>query len=241
MPFALSTFGVSDMLSLSLEIPKLCSDVSHLDAVAQKICRFLYDELRDDDGNRACALVRCYKTHPFDSLTPDLQVFARGLLASPELPPGLKCLTLLGTAGDLPEWNTRLRSRGHRAIPLPSPEIVEKAPMIAQLIREFGLDIRNVLRPSPELVRDLSGRRYGVFHVENALGNASIPAQADFVERYGVKSVLGFGGILPTGDLFAVILFTRVRIASANAQRFRAIALDVKSCLSRFGPEAIFA
>ena len=56
-------------------------------------------------------------------------------------------------------------------------------------------------------------------------------AQDEFVVPYGVTSVLGFGGLLRSGELFAVILFSRAPIPEASALRFRAIALDVRSAL----------
>jgi hypothetical protein len=137
-------------------------------------------------------------------------------------------------------WKSPFLSCGHRAIPLPSPEIVEKAPMIAQLIKELGLDLSAVLRPSPDVVRELAGKRYGVFHVEDAVASPYIPAQEGFVQRYGIKSVLGFGGMLPNGELFAVIPFTNVPVSAASADRFRSLALDVKGGFSRFSNTNIF-
>ena len=70
-----------------------------------------------------------------------------------------------------------------------------------------------------------------MFHVEEARGSPHIPAQRDFVLRYGITSVVGFGGLLRSGELFAVILFLRARIPAASAARFRTIALDVRSAL----------
>jgi hypothetical protein len=205
------------------------------------VCRFFYDELRGPDASRACVLVRCYKTHPFGELDLGLKRFARGLLATGADPaPDMRCLTLLATVGEERAWNSRQRSRAHRAIPLPSPEIVEKAPMIAQLIRQFGLDIADVVRPSPDVVRDLGGKTYGVFHVEHAAGSQFIPAQEEFVLRFGVRSVLGFGGSLRTGDLFAVVLFARVPISTTVADRFRTLALEVKSAFFPYSASETF-
>jgi len=112
--------------------------------------------------------------------------------------------------------------------------------MISQLIKEFGLEISSVIEPSAEVVRELAGKRHGVFHVENALGSPYIPAQEDFVVRFGIQSVLGFGGLLVNGDLFAVILFTTVHVSEATADRFRTLALDVKSGLSRYNDTNTF-
>jgi len=240
MPYDLVTFGLGDMLKCSLALREGASSAPTLEQSAQRVCRFLYDELRGSNGERQCALVRCYKTHPFGTLNPDLQEFARSQLADRVPNAGMKCLTLMATVGQSANWNARQLSRGHQAIPLPSPEIVEKAPMISQLIKELGMDITSVLEPSPEIVRELAGKRHGVFHVENADGSPYIPAQEEFVRRYGIRSVLGFGGMLATGDLFAVILFSTVHVSPAVADRFKTIALDVKASFSRFREGTVF-
>jgi len=240
MTYDLTSFGLGDMLKCSLRLRETASGAATLEASAQRICRFLYDELHGPDTKNACALVRCYKTHAFGSLEPDLQQFARSVLGSEPPRSTMKCLTLMATVGSSAAWNSRHLSRGHRAIPLPSPEIVEKAPMISQLIKELGLELSSVLQPSPDVVKELAGKKHGVFHVENALGSPYIPAQEEFVERHGIRSVLGFGGMLATGDLFAVILFATVHVPASAADRFKTLALDVKSAFSRFTDATVF-
>jgi hypothetical protein len=237
----LASFGLTEMLRCSRELHRVAAGAPTMEASARLICRALYDELRTPDDTPACALIRCYKTHPFGALPPELRRFARRAANQIELPrDSMKCLTLLGSVGEEPQWNARFSSKGHQAIPLPSPRIVERAPMIAKLIRDFGLDLAHVLDPTPEVVRDLAGKTYGVFHVEEAVGSPVIPAQEEFVTRYGIRSVVGFGGSLASGDLFAVILFSRVSISPASADRFRTLALDVKTLFFPFGDSAIF-
>jgi len=240
MTYDLTKFDLGDMLKCSLRLRETAAGAPTLEASAERVCRFLYDELHGPDGKRACALVRCYKTHAYGALEPDLQSFARDLLGSQTPRSTMKCLTLMATVGQNPGWNSRQLSRGHRAVPLPSPEIVEKAPMIAQLIKELGLEMNTVLQPSPDVVRELAGKRHGVFHVENALGSPYIPAQQEFVVRFGIKSVLGFGGMLTVGDLFAVILFATVHVPANVADRFKTLALDVKSAFFKFNDKSIF-
>jgi hypothetical protein len=141
----------------------------------------------------------------------------------------MRCLVLLGTAGDEPAWNVRQTSQSHRAIPLPDASFVREAPMIAGLIEDLGIDIDSVVSGAAA-ARRTSARTYDVFHVEQAKGSPRIPAQ-DFVERYRIASVVGFGGLLRSGELYAVILFSRVPIMETSAARFRAIALDIRSSL----------
>jgi hypothetical protein len=240
MPYDLTTFGLGDMLKCSLALREAAASAVTLEQSAQRICRFFYDELRGPNTDHQCALVRCYKTHPYGELNPDLQEFARTVLGDKSPHAAMKCLTLMATVGQSANWNARQLSRGHQTIPLASPEMVEKAPMISQLIKELGMDITSVLAPSPEIIRELAGKRHGVFYVENALGSPYIPAQDEFVRRYGIRSVLGFGGMLGTGDLFAVILFSNVHVSPAAADRFKTIALDVKAAFSRFRDGTVF-
>lgn len=240
MTYDLTRFDLGDMLKCSLRLRETATGAPTLEISAQRVCRFLYDELHGPDGQRACALVRCYKTHAYGSLDLDLQKFARDALGTMVPRPTMKVLTLMATVGQSAPWNSRHLSRRHRAVPLPSPEIVEKAPMISQLIKELGLELSYVLQPSPDIVKELAGKRHGVFHVEHALGSPYIPAQQEFVERFGISSVLGFGGMMATDDLFAVILFATVHVPPSTAERFKSVALDVKSAFSRFNDRTVF-
>ena len=142
----------------------------------------------------------------------------------------MRCLTLLATAGVEEDWNDRRKSQGHRAIPLASVRMVHRAPMIAQLIEQMGMDVEYLVHPDTTVVPDAEGRTYNIFHVENAPGSPYIPAQADFVAPFGIRSVVGFGGIL-RGEMFAVVIFSRVTIPPVVANRFRNIALEVKAVL----------
>ncbi len=177
MMYDLTRFRLEDMLQCGSVLRTLGVGASHMEQVADDIVRSLYDNLRDGrDGTRACAMVRLYKTHAFAHLEPDLRQIARAGLGDQPPSPAMKCMTLLATAGDEEEWNSRRSSVGHRAIPLFSKEQVDGIPMVAQLIRQFGLEIASVLAPAPAIMLDLEQRTYNVFHVLEARGSPYIPA-----------------------------------------------------------------
>ncbi len=230
--YDLADFRLEDMVRCGASLRVLGPDEGHMEPVAGRVVRHLYDNLRDGrDGSKACALVRVYKTHPFDDLDAELQAVARGILGPTPPAPGMKCLTLLASAGDRPEWNDRRASAGHRAIPLVSREQVEEIPMVSQLIRQFGLETGSLLEADPAFLLDAEQRTFNVFHVIQAVGSPYIPAQAGFVIPCEIASVLGFGGIFPSGDLFAVLLFAKVPIPTGTAEFFKTIALNVKATL----------
>ena len=225
-----------------------------LESAARAITRYFYEALQADgaagaggtDGGavpeRACALVRCYKTHPFGSLPADLQRAASHLLHPGErATPGMRCVALLASAGDKATWNSRHDAGGHAAIPLPTSASVARWPMIAQLARDFGLDAATLVEPSPkDAVARRRGRNYGVFHVAEALGSSVVPAQGALVRRYGIRSVVGFGGALSTGDFYTIMLFCRVLVTPEVAEQFRALSLHVKSAFFGFGEHDAF-
>ena len=55
-----------------------------------------------------------------------------------------------------------------------------------------------------------------------------------------MRSVVGFGGRLPSGDIFAVILFCRVSVPSETAELFPPLALNTLAACLHVDPEATF-
>jgi len=113
--------------------------------------------------------------------------------------------------------------------------------MISRLVSQFGLDVKAVIQPDPNLLADMEQKSYNAFHVAEAVGSPYIPAQKDFVVPYGIRSVLGFGGMLATGDLFALIIFAKVRIPREAADLAKSLALNVKEAVQPFAAGRIFS
>jgi len=158
----------------------------------------------------------------------------RDILGQNKVADDLKCLTLFATAGELPEWNSRYQSTGHKAIPLETEDAIHRIPMISQLIKQLGLHPGIVVQPESDLLIDSEKRMYNVFYVKDALGSPHIPSQNSFVVPFGVKSVIGFGGLLPSGDMFTVLMFLKVIVPQAIVELIRPLALNVKTAILPF-------
>ncbi len=240
--YDIANFTIGDMTTCGKQLRQLAAGTSSMEECAARTVQFLHDQLghTEVDGS-AMALVRFFKTHDFADLDDDLQSFARGILGDTLSRPDMKCLTLLATAGDRPEWNSRRVSDGHKAIPLPSADLVKQFPMISNLVKQFGLDLTTVLHPDPQCLRDIDETTHNVFLVPDARGSAYIPAQDDFVIPFGIRSVLGFGGLLPSGNLFAIIMFSKVAINQETADLIRPLTLSVKMAVLEHDGERVFA
>jgi len=240
----LNGFGLGDMIECGRAIRDLAQTASSMEEAARLLVSYFHRTLAaKSSGQPDCALVRCFKTHPLKELPLSLQEKAHAVMQRRGAPPAgdLPCLTLIASAGDQAAWNGLSNSATHGVIPLESIEVVERAPMISQLLRQMGLETGAVLAPTEELLLQADERAYGVFHVADAVGSPFIPAQEDFVLKFGIKSVLGFGGLLPSGELFAMIMFSRTFISRETANLFRTLALSVKLVLLPFTRGPIFA
>jgi hypothetical protein len=230
--YTIEKFGAADMIDCRKRLRSLLTEQepATLSDAAQRVVEFFYGSLHSGDGTAANALVRLFRTQLYEQLDPELQEIAAQSIGGGDLS-GVRCLTLLATIGEKPEWNSAESSRAHRVIPLVSAEMVESAPMIAQLIRQFGLEVATVLKPDPGLLVDHDNRSNNVFHVAEARGNPYIPAQDDFVIPYRIESVLGFGGMLASGDLVAAVMFSKVQISRSTAELFSVIGMNLKLAL----------
>lgn len=232
MSYDLAGLRLSEMTRLGASLRAVGAGAQSMEQTAGRVVKLLYEELFDPAmQTKACALVRFYLTMEYASLDPGLQAFGARLMHGIDLTPATRCLTLLATAGEKQEWQTRQASLGHQTIPLPSVDVIQAIPMVSQLITQLGLSVGDIVTPDPALVLELEQRTYNVFFVPEAVGSPYIPAQETFVLPYQIRSVLGFGGLLPSGDVYAVLLFTRLSLSRATADMFRNAAMNLKLAL----------
>ncbi|SFS09529.1 hypothetical protein SAMN05421771_1661 [Granulicella pectinivorans] len=222
-------FDQSQMIAASKSLRHLGRRSNSMEEAANEVVAYLYKAfLQEGKGESACALVRCFKTERYGALPDDLKQAARAGMDGAELEPSMPCLVLLASRGVRPEWNDRHRSKAHKAIPA---TMMAEAPMIARLIEQMGLEAENLQEQVPDRLVALERRSFNVFHVIEARGSRFVPAQEEFVIPYGVRSVIGFGGVLPGGELFCVLIFSTVRIEEVVAELFPTLGLGVKMAL----------
>ncbi|MBF0135221.1 MAG: PAS domain S-box protein [Magnetococcales bacterium] len=228
-------FSSTDMVLLGEKLRCSGQNAGSMEQVARNITRLLYEGVGDmETRERSFVLVRLFKTHPLQQLPESLQRIAESTLPGERAIQQPQCLTLLGTSGDKDAWNHRQDSRNHQAIPLFSEEFTRSLPMVANLLTGLGLEISSVIQPVESVRVTGNDPRFNVFFVEQAAGSPIIPAQDEFVVPCGIQSVIGFGGVLPSNSVFAVIGFSRHPISPATATMFQALARNVKVALLPF-------
>ncbi|MBD1810198.1 histidine kinase [Microcoleus vaginatus DQ-U2] len=239
--YDITLFTPQDMAKCSLVLRHLGRNTASMEASSQKIVNYIYRHFCDSQtGENTCALVRLFKTHPYGELEDSLQQSARRLMKGNSPTADMKCWTLLAAAGTQPQWNSRHTAAEHTAIPLVSTKLVAQMPAISEIIRQFGLDIPTFLGIERERFLQLEPAVLNIFHVSEAKGSPFISEQNSLIIPYQVKSVLGFGGLLPSGSLFAVVMLLKVKIPPSTAEMFKDLALSVKTALSIPDKQSVF-
>jgi len=214
-----------NLFKYAVQLRNMDIDAVSMEEMAVRMVSYLYEKFVLPDGSPACALIRFFKTHSYGNLPQDLQLLTKSVLKRRTINQDTKCLTLLATKGENPQWNDKKLSIGHQVIPLIDQDTVAQIPMISQLIWQFGLEIENVIKPEPEIIMNLGKKNLNVFYVAEAINSPYIPAQENFVIPYQIKSVVGLGGMLPSGNIFAIILFSKVHIPVHIAHLFKWVAM----------------
>jgi len=209
------------------------SSLETLEAAAQRFCDILYTTFEE-----STVLVRVFASVPFAALPATNRAFVENLVgarAKEVLHPKTPVLSLLGTRGGMPRWNSRHLSEGHVGIPLASADFVDAIPMIASLVKQLGLAIERAQDVETAIVTQSLGRMAGVFYVDDAATAVDskgrrIIGSREFVQEHSVRTVFGFGGAYGlTGTFVVAVLFTRESVGRGQAQRFMRLANQLKT------------
>ncbi len=224
----------------SQAIRQIGKKVTETEDLATGLVNLLYENLKDENGQQLCGLIRFFRTMPFEKVPPELktkllQSHGKGIAAQ------TKCLTLLATRGLRYSWNDPRKSEEHQCILLQSGESLEETPMISGLLKQLGVDINQVVSSEPGIFLAPEKKQYTVFYVPEAKNSNLVPAQEDFVIPYEIGSVVGFGSQLASGELFAVLLFLRCHVDLEVAKRFSALAKDTELAILEIGQRNISA
>jgi hypothetical protein len=199
------------------------AECASFEAAAQGFCDSFYTDFPET------ALVRVFGTVAYDRLGERERRFVEAFVAriGAEAPHGPDpVLTLFGTRGIEPDWGRREASRDHLAIPLLSAQFVAEIPMISRLFGELGFSNLASGAAAWQFVSRPNQSADRLFFVGDARtttderGRLIIPG-SDFVDRYRIRTVFGFGGPAKSGAmLLSAVVFSRSVLTRPQALPF---------------------
>lgn len=196
---------------------------------AETVVKFFYDKFVNHQGQRELALVQCFETRKFEDLNEELKTLATSSSAPTS---DTTCMTLVAAAGDRQDWNDIRHSTGHPVIALTKDAGAEQSHMVLQLARQLGAPFEaNGQRDFKILLNEPTKK---VFHIADAQGSSLVPLEDELITRFGIKSVVGFGDVLPNGELFVIIIYSKVPISYETAVLFSHLSISIRIALLPF-------
>lgn len=233
-------FTLRNLAKCSLVLRQFARNSGSMQETSQKIADYIYQYFYDSESSQnSCVLVRLFKTHPYGELDDSLQASARSLMHNNVPPYEMKCWTLLASAGKEPQSNYADEAP-NIVIPLVNEALVAQMPPISERILQLGLDIPTVLGIADEKMLKMEPKLLNIFYISSARNSPFIAEQNSLVIPYEVKSVLGIGGLLPSGSLFMVEILLNIEISLNIAEQLNILAVAVKTALLPFDGEVVF-
>ena len=129
----IASYSVDDVTALRSRVEDELKECGSFQQACQKFIDVLYEDLL-----ASAVLFRVFATVELEKLPAKETDFVRDLArtrgVSSELQPKTKVVTLLGSRGKRPQWNHRLRSERHLALPLTSASFIKTIPMVSRLM-----------------------------------------------------------------------------------------------------------
>jgi hypothetical protein len=228
--YRLDEFKLTDMAACSADIRQLGLGSDSFEEAAEKIISYFYTHFCNEQGEPAVSLARVFKTVRFNGLDEDLRRYAQSNFENVS---DTRFLALMASKGELSNWNDRRLSKSHRLIPVSDREALrQKTPMIAALIDEYDSvgEPAQSAHSSYSYILQPDQKRFNVFYVPDA-SSCTLIGDHDFVKQFGIKSVLGFGGMLNSNSSFWIVMFCRVFVPKEMAQMFNPLCLSAKNAL----------
>lgn len=180
---------------------------------AQFITEQIYENFRQKDDTSLFALVRLFRLSTFSELPPESKLKDDSDY----------WFTLAGTMGDEPAWCSRLQSKTRQAV------IPSNSPMFQAVLKELHLEL-GVTEASE--MQTGSGMLSQYFYIQDAAQSNIITDQEQFVQPYGIRTVIGFGGVFLSGAVYLMMLFAKDTIARADTEKLLSISPFVATSLA---------
>lgn len=231
--FEFASFTLSEVIRCGAAL-RSCGGADRMEEISNRVVHYLYNSFIDRSTNeRSSVAVNFYKTCRYSLLDTSLRDFVHDALSPSPVSPDTRGLVLLASVGTHPASHAT-ELRGQRVLPLTSPELAMRFPLMAQLALQLGLPVADGVRQDTTLMLYRALSTYNVVYLAETTGSQYYTGQETLDAPYevsNVKSILGFGGVLPSGDLFAVMIFSCVFIPIETARMFNTLALCVNSAI----------
>ncbi len=227
-----SRLTLSHVSQLGMSLRHISLQSTSLFHRATAITQLLFESFTcHETGVPVCPLVRVFRTVPVTELSEEDRVSVDRRVAESGEARSEKVMQLIGTYGLHPGWCDVSLSSTHRCVPMNATTFPVQFPTLSELMRVVSAESRRVFEQTGDLVA--RERVDGLLYVPDAANSPYISAQAEFVNRYHIRSAIGFGGQFRDGEHYCVVMFSRWIIPQSVLPLMRILSLNIRLGLER--------
>lgn len=221
---SLAEFSIDDLEVFSAALRTIGEGAGGMEAAADRVTTYLYEQLRGRDGGPGCVSVTLHLTHPFEDLPAGRR--AQATFLDPGARASTTCLTPLSIVGHADEVTA-----GSTTVPLTDAGFATR-PILLSLVAAMGLTRRLVTERSEALLSGVHRQELEAFLLPDVRSTDLLGREERVrAAEVGIESLVGIGGGLPTGDLFVLLLSARDVVTDKAAYLLRPIASAIKATL----------
>ena len=200
-----------------------------LEEMAQYCVHEVFGEFQDDDGTPAFALLRIFRVGQSDELPSDLSTKVDDS--------NNNWLTLMATVGLEAEWCDRRTSKNHQIRSIDEP----LTPLMQAVFDQIGMQINGSGIGISMFSPQQHSEHRGFFYEADAANSPYFESEDNFINRYGIKSVVAVGSPFQSGAAGIMVGFSQVHIPLDQACYFANMGVYIFTLLSQHDGKRIWA
>ncbi|MBI4405880.1 MAG: GAF domain-containing protein [Deltaproteobacteria bacterium] len=224
--YDLTSLNLKEMILIGAALREVAGTAKRKEEIGETLSKHLYQTLTiGKSKDPACAFVQFFHTECYSLLSPDCRAAAEKLIPKKKIKKNSLCMCLHANEGMNGKWNDLLWRKCH-TLPLDSHLFTVRFQVLSQLVSLLQLERKRI-----------SGQWAGNFKVLHITNLAEIPyyqKHSKFIASLGIRSAVAFGGLLPSGKMFAFVLYLRTEIPARVSKLFEVLALNVRMALLPF-------
>ncbi len=241
--FDLRKFSLEDMTQIGRDWRNLGAAAGGIPAAAEHIVRYVQNQLIDgESGEPVCLLTNLYITVRGKALSPALREIALKKLSDSTISLSqLWCLRLIASAG-MPAANEfAIATPDPQVIPIPNAQSVAQYPLFEQLLSQMGISAEYLIQDDPTLTLELAASPLNIFLIPNLEKTPQLLRPNTILIPQETHSLFGIGGMLPSGQFFFLLMFSKIEMKHEMVELFKPLALSLKLALLPYVNQTVVA
>ena len=217
-------FSLGDMTRMGRDLRDLGVNAGNMENVSQQIVNYMQSALIDAETKEpACMMSNLYMSCPneIEPFHPTPHQNGQALEESWQL-------MLMATAGLPANDQTNKASLVPPILPMLSAQSVAQYPIWETILTQMGMPVDYLVQKDRRFALELATTSFNLILIPNFKDKPELfQSEARYIFQQ-VETLFGLGGMLPSGQLFVLLMFSKIAVHDEMIELFQPLALSLK-------------